>query len=90
MINVFALSQVANDEQYDQYYNNGIYHWNSPFLLIWGGGRMDCLSCFRRSADLNDPQQIQNDEDGGNNEQSMDPTACLRETWTYTPAEITE
>ena len=39
---------------------------------------------------LNDPQQVQNNEDDGNNEQGMDPTACLRETWTYTPTEITE
>lgn len=29
---------------------------------------VDSLSCFRRSTDLNDPQQVQNDEDDGNDE----------------------
>lgn len=55
------------------------------------GRRLDKLPpCCRRNADLYDPQQVQNDEDGGNNEQSMDPAACLRETWTDAPTEITE
>jgi hypothetical protein len=39
---------------------------------------------------LDDSQQVQNDEDGGNNEQCVDPTTCLRETWAYAPTEIAE
>jgi hypothetical protein len=39
---------------------------------------------------LNDPQQVQNEEDDCNNEQCVDPTACLRETWAYAPTEIAE
>lgn len=39
---------------------------------------------------LYDPQQVQNDEYDGNNEQCVDPTACLRETWANAPAEIAE
>jgi len=42
---------------------------------------------FNRSADLNDPQHAQYDEYYGDNDQSMDPTACLRETWTDVPTE---
>jgi hypothetical protein len=33
---------------------------------------------------------VQHDEYDGNDEQSMDPTACLRETWTDTPTEKAE
>ena len=37
---------------------------------------------FTDSAELYDAQQVQNDEEDGNSEQRMDPTACLREAWT--------
>jgi len=40
-------------------------------------------SFFQKSAELNDPQQIQNDEDNGKNKQSVDPPACFWETWAY-------
>jgi len=36
---------------------------------------------FTDSAELYDAQQVQNDEEDGNSEQRMDPTACLREAW---------
>jgi len=62
----------------------------SFLVLNVGGDQIGHLSCFQRSADLYDPQQVQDDEDDGNNEQGMDPTACLRETWAYASTEIAE
>jgi hypothetical protein len=47
-------------------------------------------SYFQRSADLNDPQQVQNDKYDRDNEQSVDPTACFWEAWTYVPTEKAE
>jgi hypothetical protein len=32
-------------------------------------------------------QKAQNDENDGDNDQNVDPTACLRESWTYVPTE---
>ena len=48
---------------------------------------VDCPSYFQRSVDLYDPQQVQSNEYDGDNDQNMDPTACLRETRTYVPPE---
>jgi hypothetical protein len=46
--------------------------------------KLDRVHSFvKRSAELNDPQQIQNDEYDGKNNQSVDPPACFRETWAY-------
>jgi hypothetical protein len=56
-------------------------------------GEAACLAAhpnFQRGADLKDPQQLQNNENDGNNEQSVDPTTCLREAWTYIPTEKAE
>jgi len=49
-----------------------------------------CLAAptvFYRSADLSDPQHAQYDEYDGDNDQNMDPTACLREAGADVPAE---
>jgi hypothetical protein len=49
------------------------------------GGRKAAPVIFQQSMDLYHPQQVQNNEDDGNNDQDMDPTACLREAWTDVP-----
>jgi len=36
------------------------------------------------------PKQLQYDEYDGDNEQRVNPTACLRESWTYVPPEKSE
>ena len=52
-------------------------------ILLCEEAAYQAASCFQRSAELNDPQQIQNDEDDGKNNQSVDPSAGFRETWAY-------
>jgi len=54
------------------------------------GSLSGCLSSFQLSPDLNDPQHVQNDEDEGNNDQSVNPIACFREAWTYVPTQKAE
>jgi hypothetical protein len=54
------------------------------------GSLSGCLPYFQRNTDLYDPQQAQYDKYDGNNEQRMNPTACLGETWNYAPAEKAE
>jgi hypothetical protein len=39
---------------------------------------------------MDNPEQLQYDEYDGDNEQCVNPTACLRESWTYVPAEKAE
>jgi hypothetical protein len=63
---------------------------SAPFLQYTRRGSLfGRPSNFQRSANLerDDPQQFQNDEDDGDNDQSMDPAACLREAWAYAPTE---
>jgi hypothetical protein len=45
------------------------------------------LSYIQQSADLSDPQHVQYDEYDDDNDQNMDPTACLRKAWTYVTTE---
>ena len=55
------------------------------------GSLSGCPSYFQRSArDLHHPKEVQYDEYDGDNDQNMDPTACLWESWTYVPTEKAE
>jgi hypothetical protein len=60
------------------------------YIVYEGAARQAAPSYFQRSADLHDPQQVQNDKYNGDNNQNMDPTARLREAWTYVPTEKAE
>ena len=46
---------------------------------------------YRRSErGLDYPKQVQYDEYDGDDDQSVNPTACLRETWANSPSEKAE
>jgi len=47
-------------------------------------------SLFRQNDLLNHVKQSQYDEDDGNNDQNMDPTTKLWESWTDSPTKETE
>jgi len=36
------------------------------------------------------PKHLQYEENDGDHDQSVNPTACFREAWTYVPAEKAE
>jgi len=40
--------------------------------------------------DLHHTKEVQYDKDDGNNDQSVNPTACLREAWIYASTEKAE
>jgi hypothetical protein len=47
-------------------------------------------SNFHCSKNLDNPQQTQNNEDHYNDNQNMNPAACLREAWTDVPTKKAE
>jgi hypothetical protein len=51
---------------------------------VRGGTRAGC------ARGLYHPKEVQYDEYDGDNDQSMNPTACFREAWTNVPAEKAE
>jgi hypothetical protein len=48
------------------------------------------LMVNRKSRFLHHTEKAQYYEDNDDHDQNVDPTACLRETWTYVTAEKTE
>jgi len=66
-----VLSEVANQKQYKQNYNDRVYHWKSPLSSL-SKATWTWLPGFEQIAVLQEPQQVQNNEDDYDDEQRMD------------------
>jgi hypothetical protein len=57
---------------------------------VWSGSLSGRPSYFQRSADLNDPQQFQNNEDDHDDEQDVNDVATTRKAREDIRAEVSE
>jgi hypothetical protein len=68
-----------------------VANYFAVFAEACGLINLDTPGFSRRSAKrLHHPKEVQYDEDDGDHDQRVNPTACGRKSWVYIPTECTE